>query len=149
MYFGQTDVTSNMMLERQCADQNIDIVILAFVISRNYSGSLYPSVNFGAACSSQTSLMEREAPGLLYCPELASDINTCQNTYGKKVLLSIGGSGGSIIFNIASDASVFRSILWGLFGPPGNVDINLRPFGDTSIDGFDIGKDLATSPRFY
>jgi hypothetical protein len=106
-------------------------------------------VNFGAACSSQTPLMEREAPGLLYCPELATDIDTCQNTYGKKVLLSIGGSDASIIFNIASDASAFGSILWGFFRPPGNVDINLRPFGDTSIDGFDIGKDLATSPRFY
>jgi hypothetical protein len=149
VYFGQTDATGSTTLAKQCADQNIDIVILAFVVSRNDSGSLYPGVNFGAACGGQTSLMEEEAPGLLFCSELATDIDTCQMTYGKKVLLSIGGSGQSIIFNVASDASAFGSILWDLFGPPGNVDINLRPFGDVSVDGFDIGKELAASLRFY
>jgi hypothetical protein len=142
VYFGQTDATSSTSLAKQCADQNIDIVILAFVVSRNSSGGLYPGVNFGAACGGQTSLMEEEAPGLLTCPELATDINTCQVTYGKKVLLSVGGGGQSITFNTAADASAFGSILWDLFGPPGNVDINLRPFGDVSIDGFDIGKTL-------
>lgn len=33
VYFGQTDATSDMTFAKQCADQNIDIVILAFVIS--------------------------------------------------------------------------------------------------------------------
>ena len=145
MYFGQTNATSTTTLAKQCADQNIDIVILAFVVSRNDSGGLYLGVNFGAACGGQTSLMEEEAPGLLYCPELAADIDTCQTTYGKKVLLSIGGGGQSIIFNTASDASAFGSILWDLFGPPGNIDINLRPFGNASVDGFDIGRHLAVS----
>ena len=149
VYFGQTDATGSTTLAKQCADQNIDIVILAFVVSRNDSGGLYPGVNFGAACGGQTSLMEEEAPGLLSCSELATDIDTCQTTYGKKVLLSIGGGGQSIIFNAASDASAFGGILWDLFGPPGNVDINLRPFGDVSVDGFDIGKELAASVRCY
>ena len=149
VYFGQTDATGSTTLAKQCADQNIDIVILAFVVSRNDSGGLYPGVNFGAACGGQTSLMEAEAPGLLFCSELATDIDTCQTAYGKKVLLSIGGGGQSIIFNAASDASAFGSILWDLFGPPGNVDINLRPFGDVSVDGFDIGKELAASLGFY
>jgi hypothetical protein len=149
VYFGQTDATGSTTLAKQCADQNIDIVILAFVVSRNDSGGLYPGVNFGAACGGQTSLMEEEAPGLLSCSELATDIDTCQTTYGKKVLLSIGGGGQSIIFNAASDASAFGGILWDLFGPPGNIDINLRPFGDVSVDGFDIGKELAASLRCY
>ena len=144
VYFGQTTATGNSSLAKQCADPNIDIVILAFVVSRNALGGLYPGVNFGAACGGQTPLMEEEAPGLLSCSELATDIDTCQATYGKKVLLSIGGGGQSIIFNVASDASAFGSVLWDLFGPPGNVDINLRPFGDVSVDGFDIGKALAT-----
>ena len=79
------------------------------------------------------------------CSELATDIDICLTTYGKKVLLSIGGGGQSIIFNAASGASAFGGILWDLFGPPDNVDINLRPFGDVSVDGFDIGKELAAS----
>jgi hypothetical protein len=149
VYFGQTDATGGTTLAKQCADPNVDIVILAFVVSRNDSGSLYPGINFGAACGGQTSLMKEDAPGLLSCSELATDINTCQSTYGKKVLLSIGGGGQSIIFNTASDASAFGSILWDLFGPPGNVDVNLRPFGDVSVDGFDIGKELNDFLRLY
>src|SRR5258705_385699 len=27
-------------------------------------------------------------------------------------------------------------VLWHLFGPPGNIDVDLRPFGNISIDGF-------------
>jgi hypothetical protein len=123
--------------------------ILAFVVSRNDFDGLYPSVNFGAASGGQTPLIGAEAPGLLFCSEPANDIDTCQTTYGKKVLLSVGGGGQSIIFNAASDASAFGSTLWDLFGPPGNVDINLRPFGNIYIDGFDISKGLAASLRFY
>ena len=119
-------------------------MILAFVVSRNASGGLYPGVNFGAACGGQTPLIKKDAPGLLLCSKLATDIGTCQTTWGKKVLLSVGGGGQSIIFDVESDASAFGSVLWDLFGPPGNVDINLRPFGDVSVDGFDIGKALAT-----
>jgi hypothetical protein len=111
VYFGQTDATGSTTLAKQCANQNIDIVILAFVVLRNDSSGLYPKVNFGAACGGQTSLMEEEALGLLSCSELATDIDTCQTTYGKKVLLSIGGGGQSIIFNAASDASAFGGIL--------------------------------------
>jgi chitinase len=144
VYFGQTAATSGTSLAKQCADPNIDIVILAFVVSRNYSGGPYPGVNFGAACGGQTSLMKEEAPGLLSCPDLAADIDTCQTTYGKKVLLSIGGGGQSIIFNTASDASAFGGVIWDLFGPMGNIDADLRPFGDVSIDGFDIGRLLAS-----
>lgn len=140
VYFGQTAATSGTSLAKQCADPSIDIVILGFVISRNYSGGLYPGVNFGAACSGQTSLMEEEAPGLLSCPGLAADIDTCQTVHGKKVLLSIGGGGQSIIFETASDASAFGRIIWDLFGPQGKLDPGLRPFGSASIDGFDIGK---------
>jgi hypothetical protein len=105
VYFGQTAATSSSSLAKQCANPNVDIAILVFVVSRNHSGGLSPGVNFGAACGGQTALMEEEAPALLSCPELATDINTCQTMYGKKVLLSIGGGGQSIIFNSASDAT--------------------------------------------
>jgi len=139
VYFGQTKATNTTSLTRLCSESSIDIVILAFVISRNYSGP-YPQIDFGATCGGLTSLMEQEAPGLLYCPALAADLATCQKSYGKKVLLSIGGEDSDIQFEQASDASSFATILWQLFGPPGNIDMNLRPFGDVIVDGFDIGR---------
>jgi chitinase len=117
------------------------MVILAFVISQNYSGP-YPEVNFGAACGGATALMESNAPGLLFCPVMAADLTTCQEDYGKKVLLSLGGEIGNIEFETAYEASYFASILWQLFGPPGFVDTDLRPFGIASVDGFDIGTTL-------
>jgi chitinase len=144
VYFGQTAATSKTSLATLCADRNIDIAILAFVVSRNDSGGPYPRVNFGAACGGQTPLMVQKAPGLLSCPELAADIETCQKVYGKKVLLSIGGSSGSIMFNTKSEASAFGGIIWDLFGPQGKIDLDLRPFGSVSIDGFDIGRFLAS-----
>lgn len=33
-------------------------------------------------------------------------------------------------------------ILWNLFGPVEKLGTNLRPFGNTSVDGFDIDKTL-------
>lgn len=139
VYYGQSGATGEFTLEALCADPNIDIVILAFVIASNYDGK-YPDLNFGAACGEQTSEIMAEAPGLLSCPQLESYIDICQQKYGKKVLLSIGGSTSSLSFANASDASDFANILWQLFGPPGSIDIQLRPFGNVSIDGFDVGK---------
>jgi hypothetical protein len=132
-------VTDTTTLEAQCADPGIDIVILAFVISVSDGGS-YPSINFGAACGSQTAEMIKEAPGLLSCPQLEADIQTCQSTYGKKVLLSIGGATAQIAFSAPKQATSFANVLWQLFGPTGGVDVGLRPFGSAVIDGFDVGR---------
>lgn len=85
--------------------------------------------------------MVAQAPGLLFCPQLAGYISTCQNKYGKKVLLSIGGSASQISFTGDDQARNFADVLWNLFGPPGNVDIGLRPFGNVEVDGFDIDKE--------
>jgi len=138
VYFGQTPVTDTTTLADQCADPNIDIVILAFVISTT-DGGLYPQINFGSACRGQTPLMAQAAPGLLSCPELAANIQTCQKTWGKKVLLSIGGATSQISLSTKAQASGFADVLWDLFGPPGNIDIALRPFATAEIDGFDVG----------
>ncbi|KAG4431258.1 hypothetical protein IFR05_013263 [Cadophora sp. M221] len=140
VYFGQTTITGTTSLEAQCADPNIDIVILAFVISQ-LNGGIYPTVNFGAACGGQTAEMAAQAPGLLSCPDLAGNISTCQNTYGKKVLLSVGGATSQISFSGEEQASNFGDVLWNLFGPAGNIDDALRPFGDVEVDGFDIDKE--------
>jgi hypothetical protein len=84
--------------------------------------------------------MATEAPGLLTCPELAGNITACQRGYGKKVLLSIGGATSQFDFVSAEQARTFGDVLWDLFGPPGSVDVELRPFGTVEIDGFDVGE---------
>jgi hypothetical protein len=139
VYYGQTPVTASSSVEAQSADPNIDIVILAFVISAADGGS-YPGINFGAACGGQTPEMVAQAPGLLSCPALAANISSCQSNYGKKVLLSVGGATSQISFPSSSDASSLADMLWNLFGPPGNIDAGLRPFGDVEVDGFDVGR---------
>ncbi|CZS96113.1 uncharacterized protein RAG0_05555 [Rhynchosporium agropyri] len=140
VYFGQTAITGTTSLEAQCADPNIDIVILAFVISQRIGG-IYPAINFGAACGGQTPEMVAQAPGLLSCPELAGNVSSCQNNYGKKVMLSIGGATSQISFTGEDQARTFGDVLWDLFGPPGNADVGLRPFGNVEVDGFDIDKE--------
>lgn len=69
-------------------------------------------------------------------------IQTCQQTYGKKVFLGVGGSTGRISFSGPDQANAFGDVLWDVFGPSGNVDPQLRPFGTVEVDGFDIGSSL-------
>lgn len=88
--------------------------------------------------------MASSAPGLLSCPDLAEQIKTCQDAYGKKVLLSVGGATSQISFSGEEEARTFGDVFWGVFGPPGgSVEMGLRPFGDVVVDGFDIGSFLS------
>ena len=89
-----------------------------------------------------------KAPVLLYCPELAGNITACQRGWGKKVTLSIGGSTSNIKFTSEKQAKNFGTVLLNLFGPPGNVDVELRPFGMMEVDGFDIGNPNPLSSPF-
>ncbi|RDW82156.1 hypothetical protein BP6252_03268 [Coleophoma cylindrospora] len=147
VYFGQTGATSLDSLSELCADPSVDIVILAFVIAQ-LDGGIYPQVNFGSACGGQTAAMKSEAPGLLSCPLLAAEITKCQSIYNKKVLLSIGGATSQISFTTPDEAIIFASILWELFGPVGKTSVNLRPFGNVSVDGFDIDNE-DNLPNYY
>jgi len=62
-------------------------------------------------------------------------------------MLSIGGNSSLIKFSSDEAAKNFAGVLWNLFGPSGNVDPELRPFGMVEVDGFDIGtSSLSLSP---
>jgi len=137
VYFGQTDATGRTSLASMCQDPSVDIVILAF-ITVSFGPGNYPVVNFGAACDGQTPQMKTHAPGLLSCPTLASQIQTCQSI-GKKVLLSLGGWLAETTFNSDADATQLAGTLWNLFGAGADTDPALRPFGSVRIDGFDLG----------
>ena len=90
------------------------------------------------------------------CPDMESHIKLCQQTYGKKVLLSIGG-GYPTNYTLATTAlaEYFAEFLWGAFGPEGSsapqswIDAGSpRPFGSAVVDGFDfdIETDMSSPP---
>lgn len=83
--------------------------------------------------------MASKATGLLQCTQLAADIKKCQGL-GKKVLLSLGGAVASTQFATSSEATKVADMLWDLFGGGTNQILDLRPFGDVKLDGFDVGK---------
>lgn len=140
VYYGQTDAAGRVSLGAMCQDENVDIVILAF-LNIFFSDGGFPAVNFGAACGQQQTpqMVSAGATGLLSCPDMASQIQQCQGL-GKKVLLSLGGSNAVSAFADESKATGFANQLWDLFGAGTGVDPGLRPFGDVKIDGFDVGK---------
>ena len=97
-------------------------------------------MDFGPACGGQSPQMEAKgATGMLLCGQMATDIATCQSS-GKKVLLSLGGATAQTAFTGDDQATAFASTLWNLFGAGTGLDAGLRPFGNTTIDGFDVGK---------
>lgn len=83
-----------------CQQSSIDIIPLAFVDIFHAQRNGFPGTNFGNRCWGSTYL----APGyngvVSYaldalqsrCPTLVQDIPICQATYGKKILLSLGGA---------------------------------------------------------
>ncbi len=139
VYYGQTAATSQVPLAQMCRDSNVDIVILAFLTVIAGPGG-YPTVNFGAACStSSPAQTAKGATGLLSCPTMAADITTCQGL-GKKIMLSLGGEDSNTAFTSTAQAQSFANQVWNLFGSGTGEDSDVRPFGSTILDGIDIGK---------
>ncbi|KAL9086396.1 MAG: hypothetical protein Q9159_004172 [Coniocarpon cinnabarinum] len=144
VYFGQTPGTQPGSLLPLCQNPDIDIIILAFVdASASYGG--YPSINLGGACwppDSKSAAAKANAQGLLNCTDIGTQIQSCQQQYHKKILLSIGGAISSIIFANSTDASNFARSMWSLFGAGHAADKDLRPFGtDVIVDGFDVDNE--------
>ena len=84
----------------------------------------FPALNFAFHCGTSVS---PEYPFLLRCPDIEQGIKKCQDN-GKKVVLSIGGAGGTMIFDSEADATLFAQRLYNLF-LDGNEYPDLRPFG--------------------
>jgi chitinase len=103
------------------------------------------TVNFASAGDSCTTF---SGTTLLDCPQIAADIITCQNTYGKTIMLSIGGAtyteGG---FASTSAAQTAADNIWAMFGPQQSGSTVNRPFGTAVVDGFDF--DLEASNQNF
>ena len=71
---------------------------------------------------------------------------TCQKTYGKQILVSVGGAtyteGG---FSSSSAAVAGANSLWATFGPVQSGSSALRPFGTSVVDGFDFDFEAGVS----
>lgn len=84
---------------------------------------------------------------LSQCPNIGPDIIACQKTYGKKIMLSLGGASPTNQF-LPNDAAgrSFADFLWGAFGPVTSSWTGPRPFGNAVVDGFDfdIESSIAT-----
>lgn len=130
VYWGQNSEGSQARLADYCKDTSADIVILSF-LSVFYGTGGYPELHFGAGCEDGSVF---SGTNLLQCPTIAEDIVSCQ-AQGKKVLLSLGGSGGTYGFDTAEQGTVFADTLWNLF-LGGTSDF--RPFGTAVLDGFDL-----------
>lgn len=140
VYYGQSPATDDFTLEQICQDDNVDIVVLAF-LTTFYGPAGQPVINFGPATGGTPTLGAQKinATGLLDCPFLAKNITTCQSL-GKKVLLSLGGATGVTNFTSDAQATSFANNLWNLFGG-GMTDSDMRPFGSVKIDGFDVDNE--------
>jgi len=127
VYWGQASAGFQDDLSTYCESDDIDLVILSFMIGFPGTNDI-PTLNFAGAC------YETFSNGLLKCDKIAQDIKTCQNN-GKKILLSLGGAVGSYGFTDDSQAETFASTLWDMFLEGSS---ETRPFGDAIIDGFDF-----------
>ncbi|XTI83501.1 glycoside hydrolase family 18 protein [Cenococcum geophilum] len=120
----------------------LTVIPLAFLTVINGVGG-QPEINFanqGNGCSTFN------GTALLDCPNIAEDIATCQNTYSKTVLLSVGGAtyseGG---FTSSSAAIAAADLIWATFGPQQSDSNAFRPFGSSSVDGFDFDFEAGVS----
>lgn len=147
VYYGQTPATNKVTLDTICQDNNVDIVVLAFLTYFVGPGGL-PTINFGPACSDTLvpGAKARNATGLLDCSFLAKNITTCQGL-GKKVLLSLGGSLSNVSLESDAHATQVAYTLWNIFGG-GTNSSDLRPFGSVKLDGFDVDNE-DHSTKYY
>ncbi|CAG8972159.1 hypothetical protein HYALB_00009707 [Hymenoscyphus albidus] len=95
-------------------------VVLAFLVDL---GDLEKGLNFASSTGDS----------------LEQDIITCQNSYKKTVLLSLGGEITSQAFKSTPNALETAKRVWYAFGPQtASNPISPRPFGDVSVVGFDF-----------
>ncbi|KAG9808869.1 carbohydrate-binding module family 18 protein, partial [Aureobasidium melanogenum] len=141
-------------LQDVCKNPNVDIVNIGFInVFPDQGAGGWPGSNFGNACGSETYTYNGTKTQLYSnCPDIGTDIAICQQLYGKKVLLSIGGGYPTNYF-IKDDTSAvnFAEFLWGAFGPVKSEWTSTggpRPFGTAVVDGFDfdIESELSSAP---
>ncbi|KAL4991671.1 glycoside hydrolase superfamily [Aspergillus falconensis] len=141
VYWGELDILYGMLTKGYPTDPNIDVIVLAFLMTINGPGGA-PEIDFSTASEKCSTF---NGTNLKNCPEIGEDITKCQ-TAGKSILLSIGGatySEGGFASTTAANAGA--DLLWATFGPEQNDTKVHRPFGKAVIDGFDFDFETAVT----
>ncbi|TAQ90687.1 hypothetical protein B7494_g957 [Chlorociboria aeruginascens] len=129
---------SQQRLSYYCSNTELDIIPLAFLTTIST-----PTLNFANAGDLCTAI---SGSSLFYCPQIEADIAECQSTYGKTILLSVGGStyteGG---FSSTAAAVAAANNIWAIFGPKASGSTAPRPFGASVVDGFDFDFESTVS----
>ncbi|KAK8975951.1 hypothetical protein V6N11_025454 [Hibiscus sabdariffa] len=130
IYWGQNG--NEGTLEETCATGNYDFVNIAFLPT--FGNGQTPMINLAGHCN----------PYSNGCTGLSSDIKSCQ-AKGIKVMLSIGGGGGSYYLTSAEDARQVAIYLWNNF--LGGTSSS-RPLGDAVLDGIDFDIEGGTNQHW-
>lgn len=125
-------------LPQVCAVSAYSVVILSFLYT-NHGFHGWPAMAFNVEnTNASQAQIDVGATGLMWMPEMAKQIKTCQEA-GKKVMLSIGGGTGNVTFANDAEAVAFAHQVWQLFGGDTQTLRAIRPYGDVVLDGFDLG----------
>jgi len=150
IYWGQGPNQERLI--ETCKNPNVDIINIGFVnVFPDQGPGGYPGTNFGNACQGDVYKHNGKNTDLLKtCSFIGPDITACQQQYGKKILLSLGG-GYPTDYYIANNKSAvnFANFLWGAFGPQTKAWVSAnkpRPFGTAVVDGFDFDIESQVSP---
>ncbi|KAJ6411094.1 hypothetical protein OIU84_007782 [Salix udensis] len=130
IYWGQDGGEGS--LADTCNTRNFQFVNVAFLST--FGNGQTPELNLAGHCS----------PSAGTCTGLSNDIISCQNL-GIKVLLSIGGAGGSYSLSSADDAAQVATYIWNNFLGGQSTS---RPLGDAILDGVDFDIE-AGSGQFW
>ncbi|KAK6333307.1 hypothetical protein TWF718_011124 [Orbilia javanica] len=144
VYWGQNaaaslDPTKQSNLITTCNNTNIDVVIISFITKFKGKAGL-PILNLSNQCGNVFNYADnaKNKTDILNCPDIGEMITQCQGL-GKKVLISLGGATyNNTAWKSVADARETANRLWDMFGPPGKTPYPYRPFGNSTIDGFDL-----------
>ncbi|KAL3686099.1 hypothetical protein R1sor_004121 [Riccia sorocarpa] len=117
-------------LAETCASGHYDILMLAFFDI------------FGEGRTPHQTVCEAHPDS---CQSLVSDVEKCQAN-GQKVLLSIGGGGGTYGFNSSRDAQNVAKYLWDNYLGGSS---NSSPMGAVKLDGIDLDIELGGGLQYY
>jgi chitinase len=147
-YWGQGSNQDRLLTT--CQNPSYDIINIAFVnVFPDQGAGGWPGTNFGNACWGDVYEHNGVNTSLLKtCPDIEPDVIACQQTYGKKIFLSIGG-GEPTNYYIKNNKSgkSFANFLWAAFGPQSAAKSGIpRPWGNASVDGFDFDIENLMDP---
>lgn len=140
VYIGHSPGNFNASLPQLCNDTNINIIILGFI--RQFNGlNQLPTFDISTTCDSRK---VKNFTALFSCPAYAAQVAQCQ-AQGKKIFISIGGSSSNTTFTTSQQASDTAMTIWNVF-LAGTSTPSLRPFGNVTLDGVDVGKNPLFAP---